>query len=133
VWHALLEFLYDSTGGYAVKGDPAPHGPGAQARFRLGDWDLVERTITLEPPWRRVYEIIEGAPCVLYQGTTTLRDDDAECHLVWSYLAEPITIVDEASGHASPTADSEAFLERAKTAITTAADLVVARVNRADH
>ena len=100
-----------------VPGDPPPHGAGAEIHFRLGHWDLVERTLTLEPPWRRVYEIVSGAPVKLYQATTALRDDGHECHLVWSYLAEAL---DDGS--------SDEFLERARAAITTAADMVVARV-----
>ncbi len=117
VWQALLDFLFDVTHGYTVPGDPPPHGAGAEVHFRLGQWDLVERTLTLEPPWRRVYEIAAGAPVKLYQATTALRDDGDECHLVWSYLAEAL---DDGS--------SDEFLERAKAAITTAADMVVARV-----
>jgi hypothetical protein len=117
VWRALLEFLLEVTKGYTVPGDPPPHGPGAEVHFRLGEWDLVERTLTLEPPWRRVYEIIEGAPVKLYQATTALRDDGDECHLVWSYLAEV---------HADGSSDD--FLARARAAVTAAADMVVARV-----
>jgi hypothetical protein len=64
-----------------------------------------------------VYEITSGAPVKLYQATIALRDDGAECHLVWSYLAEAL---DDGT--------SDEFLERAKAAITTAADMVVARV-----
>jgi hypothetical protein len=64
-----------------------------------------------------VYEIVAGAPVKLYHATTALRDDGDECHLVWSYLAEAF---DDGS--------SDEFLERAKAAITTAADMVVARV-----
>jgi hypothetical protein len=117
VWQALLDFLFEVTRGYSVPGDPPPHGAGAEVHFRLGTWDLVERTLTLEPPWRRVYEIASGAPVKLYQATTVLRDDGPECHLVWSYLAEAL---DDGA--------SDEFLERAKAAITTAADMVVARV-----
>ena len=117
VWHTLLDFLSDVAHGYTVPGDPPPHGAGAEIHFRLGQWDLVERTLSLEPPWRRVYEIVSGAPVKLYQATTALRDDGSECHLVWSYLAEAL---DDGS--------SDEFLERARAAITTAADMVVARV-----
>lgn len=117
VWQALLDFLGDATHGYAVPGDPPPHGAGAEKRFRLAQWDLVERTLSFEPPWRRVYEIIDGAPVARYQGTIALRDDGSSCHLIWSYLAE-----------ARADGSSDEFLERAKVAITTGADLVVARV-----
>jgi hypothetical protein len=117
VWQALLDFLGRVGNGYAVLGDPAPHGAGAEKHFRLAQWDLIERTLSFEPPWRRVYEIVAGAPIARYQGTTALRDDGDECHLVWSYLAE-----------AHVDGSSDEFLERAKAAITTAADLVVGEV-----
>ena len=56
VWNAMLDFLGGpATGGYALEGTPAPHGPGARKVFTLDEWDLVEETLTLEPPWRRVY------------------------------------------------------------------------------
>jgi hypothetical protein len=99
VWQALLGLV----------------GQEPEKHFRIEAWDLVERTLSFEPPWRRVYEIVQGAPVVRYQGTTALRDDGDECHLIWSYLAEP-----RADG------SSDAFLERAKQALTTAADLVAA-------
>jgi hypothetical protein len=100
VWQALGELV----------------GERAEKHFRIDVWDLVERTLSFEPPWRRVYEIVSGAPVRRYQGTTALRDDGDECHLIWSYLAEP---------HADGSSDD--FLERAKTALTTAADLVASR------
>jgi hypothetical protein len=100
VWQALVELV----------------GAEDEKHFRIDAWDLVERTLSFEPPWRRVYEIVQGAPVARYQGTTALRDDGSECHLIWSYLAEP---------HADGTSD--AFLERAKQALNTAADLVAAR------
>jgi hypothetical protein len=117
VWQALLDFLGDATHGYALAGDPPPHGAGAEKQFRLAQWDLIERTLSFEPPWRRVYEIVAGAPVLRYQGTTALRDDGLSCHLIWSYLAE-----------ARDDGSSDEFLERAKSAITAGADLVVARV-----
>lgn len=87
VWAAIVDLV--SSGGYVVEGDPAPHGPGATTTFRLGGRDLVERVLSFEPPWRRCYEIVSGAPVRLYQGTITLRDDGARCLLVWSYLCDP--------------------------------------------
>lgn len=100
VWEALLDLVGDEP----------------EKRFRIAQWDLVERTLSFEPPWRRVYEIVAGAPVKRYQGTVALRDDGPECHLIWSYLAEAL---DDGA--------SDEFLERAKVAITTAADLVVDR------
>ena len=100
VWTALVELVGDEP----------------EKRFRIDQWELVERTLSFEPPWRRVYEIVSGAPVKRYQGTIALRDDGPECHLIWSYLAEAL---DDGS--------SDEFLERAKRAITTAADLVAAR------
>jgi hypothetical protein len=117
VWQALLDFLGDATHGYAVPGYPPPHGAGAEKHFRIAQWDLIERTLSFEPPWRRVYEVVAGAPVKRYQGTIALRDDGPACHLIWSYLAEAL---DDGA--------SDEFLERAKVALTTAADLVVARV-----
>ena len=103
VWQALVELV----------------GVDDEKHFRIDAWDLVERTLSFEPPWRRVYEIVQGAPVARYQGTTALRDDGPECHLIWSYLAEP---------HTDGTSD--AFLERAKQALHTAADLVAARATQ---
>ena len=62
---ALCDLISEATGGYAVDGDPSPHGLGARLEFSMGDLDLVEEVISFEPPWRRVYEL-NGAPVVLY-------------------------------------------------------------------
>ncbi len=113
VWHALLELL--TTTGYVADGDPPPHGPGATLAFGLGDHDLVEQTLSFEPPWRRCYAIVAGAPVALYQGTTTIRDDGPTCLLVWSYVADP----GDHDGAA-------AFLERAQLALHTATEHVAA-------
>ena len=111
VWHALLELV--GAAGYTVEGDPAPHGPGATIAFRLGDYDLVEQTRSVEPPWRRCYAVTAGAPVALYEGTTTIRDDGPTCLLVWSYVADP-------GDHEG----AEAFLERAQQALRTATERV---------
>lgn len=68
------------------------------------------RIITVEPPWRRVYEL-EGAPVALFQGTVALRDDGPSCHLVWAALVDPL-----------PGGASEAFIEAARTTLTNAVD-----------
>ena len=111
VWRELLALV--GAGGYSVEGDPAPHGPGAQVRFHLGDYALTEETLSLEPPWRRCYAVIEGAPVALYQGTATIRDDGATCLLVWSYLADP-----------GGDERADAFLERAQQALSTAVERI---------
>ncbi|CAB4765647.1 unannotated protein [freshwater metagenome] len=111
VWRSLLELV--GAAGYAVEGDPAPHGPGATLAFRLGDYDLVEQTLSLEEPWRRCYALTSGAPVALYQGTTTIRDDGPTCLLVWSYLADP-------GAHEG----AVAFLDRAQEALRTATERV---------
>jgi hypothetical protein len=112
-WGAMLEVI--SAGGYRVEGDPPPHGEGATVAFTLGAYDLVEVTLSFEPPWRRVYAVVSGAPVTSYQGTTTIRDDGDHCLLVWSYLAE-------AGEHPG----AGAFLERAKQALHTAAERIAA-------
>lgn len=115
VWEALLDFLDAGTGGYDVAGDPAPHGPGATKRFAFGEWQLTEVTVSLEPPWRRVYAITEGAPVRSYQGTTVLIEEPGGTRLVWSCLVEPL------DGDAS-----EAYEARLRTAIPKAVGLVAA-------
>ena len=117
VWRELLALV--GSGGYVVPGDPAPHGPGARVTLRLDDHDLVEETLSLEAPWRRCYEMVEGAPVTLYQGTTTIRDDGDRCLLVWSYLAD-----------LGPDPRAEAFLERCQQALRTATELVADAAER---
>jgi hypothetical protein len=111
VWRALLALV--GAAGYAIEGDPAPHGPGATLTFDLGDYRLTERTLSLEPPWRRCYAITDGAPVAMYEATTTIRDDGPTCLFVWSYLADPGGLE-----------GADAFLERAQQALRTASDLV---------
>ena len=121
VWDVLLHLLGEEwAGGYVEPGtDPAPHGPGATTRFRIRDWDLTERTITLEPPWRRVYEV-EGAPVVLYQGTIAIRDDGPSCYVAWAALVDPL-----------PDGVSDAFLDAARAALTNALDQLATRAESA--
>ncbi len=111
VWRELLALV--GAAGYSVEGDPAPHGPGAQVRFHLGDYALTEETLSLEPPWRRCYAVIEGAPVAMYQGTANIRDDGATCLLVWSYLADP-------GGNEG----ADAFLVRAQQALGAAVERI---------
>jgi hypothetical protein len=117
VWSALLDFLgSEATGGYEREGDPPPHGPGALKVFALDHWTLVEETLTLEPPWRRVYAITGGAPVRSYQGTTLLLDEGSGTRLVWSCLIEPLI-----------EGGSEAYEARVRTAIPKA----IAAIERA--
>lgn len=123
LWDTLLEFLGgEATGGYVEDGDPAPHGPGSVKRFVLDDWELTEVTLSLEPNWRRVYEITSGAPVALYQGTIALRDDGPESHLAWSGLIDPL-----------PDGASDRFIERAPEVLGKAADVVVAMAEARPH
>jgi hypothetical protein len=47
------------------------------------------RTLSWEPPWRWVEEVVDGAPVTLYQATMVIRDDGTECHLVGAFVADP--------------------------------------------
>ena len=86
---ALCDLISEATGGYAVDGDPSPHGLGARLEFSMGDLDLVEEVISFEPPWRRVYELT-GAPVALYQGSTLFTDQGGTCLMAWSLLIDPL-------------------------------------------
>lgn len=112
VWRELLALLEGA--GYRHEGDPAPHGAGAQIAVRLGEaFDVVEETLSFEPPWRRSYQMVAGAPVTLYQGTTTIRDDGPRCLLVWSYL------VDQGDDP-----DAESFLAIAQQALRNATERI---------
>lgn len=112
VWEALLEVL--SAAGYAVEGDPPPHGRGSRIAFRIGDYDLVEETLSFEPPSRRRYALVGGAPLDTYEATIAIEVDEEGCRLDWSYVAGP---------GAHP--DAATFLGRARQALTFAADNIV--------
>ncbi len=104
-----------SAAGYAVEGDPPPHGRGSIIAFRLGDYDLVEETLAFEPPSRRRYALVAGAPLEAYEATIAIDDDGEECRLEWSYVADPGEYPDAAT-----------FLEGARQALTFASDQIVA-------
>ncbi len=112
-WGALLDVL--STAGYAVEGDPPPHGRGSRIAFRIGDYDLIEETLSFEPPSRRRYALVAGAPLDAYEATIAIEDDGGGCRLKWSYVADP---------GAHP--DAQTFLGQARQALTFAADHIVA-------
>jgi hypothetical protein len=112
---ALCDLISEATGGYAVDGDPAPHGMGARLEFSMGDLDLVEEVISFEPPWRRVYELT-GAPVALYQGTTLFTDRGGTCLMAWSLLIDPL-----------PDGSSDGFIADAETFLNRFADAVKAR------
>jgi len=88
-WDAMLALLVESTGGYVAEGDPAPHGVGAVLEFPVDGLALREEVISMEPPWRRVYELT-GAPVALYQGTAAFTDQGGSCLLAWSLLIDPL-------------------------------------------
>ncbi len=87
VWAALVDLV--GSAGFLAEGDPAPCGTGATTARTLGErFEIVERVVSFEPPWRWVAEVISGAPVRLYQSTATIRDDGDRCLLVWSSLCE---------------------------------------------
>jgi hypothetical protein len=111
----LCDLISEATGGYAVDGDPAPHGMGARLEFSMGDLDLVEEVISFEPPWRRVYELT-GAPVALYQGTTLFTDQGTTCLMAWSLLIDPL-----------PDGSSDGFIAAARTFLDRFADTLKVR------
>jgi hypothetical protein len=112
-WDALLDLL--AAAGYETEGDPAPHGPGGTIRVRIPGYELLERTISLEPPWRRVYQHVEGAPARFAQGTIAIRDDGATCHVAWALIAEAEEGGDDATA---------AFVEAARPVLTRALERI---------
>jgi hypothetical protein len=118
-WEAMLTML--AGAGYETEGDPAPHGPGSTLRVRIPGYDLLERTVSLEAPWRRVYQHVEGAPTPFAQGTTAIRDDGESCHVAWALIAEVVDGGDEAAVHAFLDA-ARPVLERALERIATLAE-----------
>lgn len=116
-WRVLLEAIETGVGGYAVEGDPAPHGVGAQLRVSVGDGaPLLETVLSFEPPWRRSYRVEGDFPLDFYEGTFVLRDDGDECHLSWGVVVDP-----------EPTDEGWEFLESAMTFIGRFMDHVVER------
>jgi hypothetical protein len=87
VWESFLESLLEG-GGYRRLGDPRPHGPGAQRTLVLDGQELTVETLSFEPPWRWVDEVVGDAPVRLLQRTLALRDDGSECHVASSTLIE---------------------------------------------
>jgi hypothetical protein len=109
VWDALVRWADDDE-------------LGASHDRRVGDVDCVERTISFEPPWRRVVEITDGAPRRLFQATTVVRDDGDESLLVWAYVADPGD---------DPHARADAFLDDAQQLLRRAADEIADLAERA--
>jgi hypothetical protein len=114
-WDALLAVL--DGAGYETPGDPPPHGPGSTLRVRIPGYELLERTVSLEAPWRRVYQHVEGAPARLAQGTTAIRDDGPTCHVAWALIAEAEEGGDEATA---------AFMAAARPVVERALERVAA-------
>ncbi len=118
-WEAMLTML--AGAGYETEGDPAPHGPGSTLRVRIPGYDLLERTVSLEAPWRRIYQHVEGAPTPFAQGSTTIRDDGGSCHVAWALIAE---VVDEAEDGVGSAAEVAAFLDAARPVLERALDRI---------
>ena len=105
VWEGLVRLIGD---GLAVV--------GGEHAFSIDTWHLVERTTVVEPPNRRVYRIVSGAPVSFYEGTTEIVGDETGSTLRWTAVASP----------APDAGDSyQRFLERAHAALTRAVDLIV--------
>ena len=92
------------------------------AQLDAGLVDLPEVVLSFEPPWRRVGRL-DLAPLPLVENTVALRDDGAECHLVWAALAE---IPAAAADDAVLAADVDASLARLHGAVTAWADRATA-------
>lgn len=89
-WAVMLDLIETGTGGYAVPGDPPPHGVGSVIHLQVGDGPtLVETVQSFEPPWRRNYRVEGDHGLDLYEGTFVLRDDGDECHVSWGLVVDP--------------------------------------------
>ena len=62
---------------------------GGEFVFKFDEWELTERTLELDPPRRRVYGMVAGAPVHSYVGTTELHADGDDCLLRWTVVADP--------------------------------------------
>jgi len=116
-WPVLLQEIEAATGPYIVEGEPAPYGAGAVLHL---DFDptkppLVETVLSFEPPWRRAYKVEGDTGLDMYHGTFAIRDDGAECHLIWGVVVDP-----------EPSPDGMEFLELAIAVIGGFLDRVVA-------
>lgn len=118
VWDALLDLI--GRQGYESPGDPPPHGAGSTIRFSAAGYELLERTVSLEPPWRRVYQHVEGAPARFAQGSIAIRDDGPTSHLAWALVVEPL-----------PDGSTAPFLEAARQVIERAVELVASAAEAA--
>jgi len=90
-WGVLLNEIESVTGPYVVEGSPAPHGEGAVLHlvFDPSKPPLIETVLSFEPPWRRAYKVEGDTGLDLYHGTFAIRDDGAECHLIWGVVVDP--------------------------------------------
>lgn len=54
--------------------------------------DLSPQTrLSVEPPWRLAFEMDTGASELEFcQGTFLIRDDDAECHVAFGLVFDPV-------------------------------------------
>jgi len=116
-WQVLLDEIETTTGPYIVEGDPAPHGEGAVLHLVLdrSKPPLIETVLSFEPPWRRAYKVEGETGLDMYHGTFAIRDDGAECHLIWGVVVDP-----------EPSREGVEFLELAIAVIGGFLDHVVA-------
>ncbi len=87
------------------------------------DAGFGQRVLSLEPPWRRVAEIVDPTDVRMHQTSITLRDDGDTCLLVWSALmeSEDATAETLAAGDARFAATSE-LLEAALETVGAASE-----------
>jgi uncharacterized protein YndB with AHSA1/START domain len=119
VWRSLVALL-DRSGGDA----PLPSEVGGEVRFRLDDWELLERTETSEAPHRRVYRVVEGAPVTSYVGTSEITAVDGGSRITWTV---------DATAAPARAGEFAAFVARAEVAVTRGLDAVVAGVPPLDE
>jgi hypothetical protein len=80
-----------------------------------------ERLVSFEPPWRRVARL-DVAPFGFVEHTVAIRDDGAECHLIWAAVGE---VPPAAADDPALAAQVDTALARLQAAVTVWADRCV--------
>ncbi len=114
VWPRIVEWATARglDGGAAL-------GPGAVRRVPFGESELVETFLSVEPPWRLVYEITDGAPVALFQGFVHVVPHPDGCRVIRSFLVDPGPAEESAPGA------SAEFVAAAQTVLDRWADDLV--------